>query len=310
MLAALVNYEGARMTLGALDSLLRQPGADGARVVIVDNGSSQADLEALRAGIGGRATLVEFETNRGYAAACNQAAVMAAESQIPYVWWLNNDLSLEPGALDALVKHMDASDRTAAAAAVTVDDETGSRVLGAGMDFIMWRGRVRHRYAGMEVGRLGRKAYSVDVAPATCLLVRLSALRVIGGMDEGFFMYGEDVDWSIRARAASFELDVVPAARARHGWARSSKPADRLRFQMRNRVRVIRARGGPAVQLAFMAYFVLGWLPAYTVARLVPRFGLREGLRLAVSPLTWNVHDALRRRRWRLRPQDQIIPHI
>lgn len=310
VLAVLVNFNGAQMTLAALDSLVEQRGADRTRVVVVDNGSEQADVDALTAGIGERASLVVLDGNRGYAAACNAGSLIAAQSGIPYVWWLNNDLVFEAGALEALVGHMETSTRTAAASAVTVDDQTGMRVLGAGMDFTLWRGRVRHRLTGVDVGRLPRNAYSVDVVPGTCLLVRISALRVIGALDEAFFMYGEDIDWSVRARAAGFELDVVPAARARHGWARSSKPADRLRFLMRNRIRVSRGRAGTAAQLAFMAYYVLGWLPAYTVGRLVPRFGLRAGLGLAFDPLRWNVADALKKRRWRLRPEDQIIPRI
>jgi GT2 family glycosyltransferase len=309
-LAAFVNYDGAPMTLAAVTSLRQQLGAVGVRIVVVDNGSTPADVEALTAGLPGGVSLVRLKTNRGYGAACNAAARIAAESGIPYVWWLNNDLTFETGASDALLAHMEATPTVAAAGAVTVDEETGRRVLGAGMDLTLWRGRVRHRHTGIDVKQLPSQPYSVDVISASCILVRVSALRVIGGIDEGYFMYSEDVDWSVRARAAGFGLDIVPRARARHGGARSSKPQDRLRYMMRNRIRMVRARAGLAVQLAFMGYFVVGWLPAYTVGRLMPRFGLREGLLLALSPLTWNVRDALRYRRWRLRPEDLVIPRF
>ena len=310
VLAAFVNYDGAPMTLAAVASLTQQSGEVGVRIVVVDNGSTPADAEALTAGLPQDVSLVRFETNRGYGAACNAAARIAAESGIPYVWWLNNDLTFEAGASDALLAHIEATPAIAAAGPVTVDEETGRRVLGAGMDLTLWRGRVRHRHTGIDVEQLPSQPYPVDVIPASCLLVRVSALRVIGGFDEGYFMYSEDVDWSMRARAAGFGLDIVPRARARHGGARSSKPQDRLRYMMRNRIRMVRARAGLAVQPAFMGYFVLGWLPAYTVARLVPRFGLREGLLLALSPLSWNVRDALRNRRWRLRPEDLVIPRF
>ncbi len=206
--------------------------------------------------------------------------------------------------------HLEASPRTAAAGAVTVDLETGALVLGAGMDLSLWRSRVRNRYAGARVEQLPGSPYEVDVIAAACVLVRISALRDIGGMDEGYFMYGEDVDWSFRASAAGYALDIVPAARVRHGWAQSSRPEDRLRYIMRNRVRMMRIHGTTAVQAAFMGYFLFGWLPAYTVARLVPRFGLGRGLRLAVSPLIWNMRDAIRRGRWRLRAEDLDIARI
>ena len=310
VLAAIVNYDGAQMTLDALASLLDQSVANEIRTVIVDNGSSAADFEALESGVAGRAIVVRLEPNRGYAAACNVASLMAAEAGIPHVLWLNNDLLLEPGAIEALVARMEAAPATAAAGAVTLDFETGARVTGAGMDLSLWRGRVRHRHTGLDVAELPSVPYAVDVLVAPCLLVRIAALRVVGGMDEDYFMYAEDVDWSIRARRAGFSLEIVPAARTRHRGARSSRPQAQVRYIMRNRVRMMRAQAGWTTQAAFMCYFVLGWLPAYTVARLIPRFGLSVGLGLAISPLSWNVRDALRRRRWRLRADDQVIPRI
>ena len=310
VVAGLVNFNGAALTLEALESLLGQDGAAELRCVVVDNGSTPDDVAALAAGVGGRASVVRLPVNVGYAAACNAVALIAAESGAKYVWWLNNDLLLAPGTLRALLERMDAAPRTAAATAVLTDYDTGERVIGAGMDLSLWRGRVRHSLAGLDVRELPSQVLAVDVVAGACVLVRMSALREIGGMDEGYFMYGEDVDWSIRARDAGFDLDNVPTALARHGWGRSSAPADRLRYLLRNRVRLVRARGGIAANLAFGAYFFLGWLPAYTISRLVPRFGVRTGLRLGLHPLAWNISDAVRRRRWRLRPQDQVIPRL
>ena len=310
VLAAIVNFEGAAMSVAALGSLLEQSVATEVRIVVIDNASSAADVRGLEAGISGRASLVRLETNRGYAAACNVASSMAADAGIPYVLWLNNDLLLEQGLVEAMVARLDAAPGTAAVGAVTVDFHTGSRVLGAGMDLSLWRGEVRHRRMGLGVAKLPDAPYAVDVIAATCMLVRISALRDIGGMDESYFMYGEDVDWSIRARQRGFDLEIVPQARARHGGARSSPPQAQVRFILRNRVRLMRARAGLATQGAFVAYFVLAKLPAYTVARLVPRFGLRAGIGIAISSLSWNIRDARRRGRWRLRAEDQVIPPI
>ena len=313
VLAALVNYNGAAMTLAAVESFVEQESAQSARLIVVDNGSTAADdVAALETGLAGRATLVRLETNRGYAAACNEAARIALAEGMEYVLWLNNDVLFETGMLEALVEHMDSAPgvAAAAAAAVTVDAETGRTVLGAGMDYSIWRGRVRHRHEGIPIGELPVNRYSVEVLAGTCVMARLDALRRIGGLDESYFMYGEDVDWSIRARAAGYELHVVPQARVRHSVAASSSTAMRLQYLMRNTVRVVRARGSLANQLLFVPYFFLGWLPAYTIGRLVPRFGLREGLRLAVSPISWNLREAVRNRRWRLRAQDLEIPGI
>jgi len=310
LLAVIVNFEGTPMTVAALASLRAQDRADRIRIVVVDNASSDADFRALQAGVGGDAELVRFDSNRGYAAACNAASSMAAQANIPYVLWLNNDLLLAPGLAEAMAARLDATPGTAAVGAVTVDYETGATVIGAGMDLSFWRGEVRHRHPSVAVAQLPEAPYKVDVIAATCMLVRIAALRDIGGMDESYFMYGEDVDWCIRARHKGYALEIVPAARARHGGARSSAPQTHVRLILQNRVRMMRARAGLGTQAAFMAYYVMGKLPAYTLARLVPRFGLRAGPGIAISSLAWNVRDALRRRRWRLRADDQVIPRI
>ncbi len=310
VLAAFVNHNGAAMTAAAVASLFEQRGVTEVRAIVVDNGSSAADIALLKAMPNAGTSIVQLERNRGYAAACNVASQLATESAADYVWWLNNDVLIEAGALDALVRHLDLTPRAAAAAAVTVDWETGERVLGAGMDLTLWRSSVRNRHEDVALGDLPAESFSVAVLPATCVLVRVDALRVIGGIDEGYFMYGEDVDWSVRARNAGYTLDVVPVARVRHARGRSSSSTDRVAWIMRARIRLIRARGSLATQPVFLLYYGLLWLPAYTVGRLVPRFGLRAGLHLAADPLVWNVRDAVRRRRWRLRPEDLQIPRF
>jgi GT2 family glycosyltransferase len=310
VLAAIVNFDQAALTVRAVETLLNQRGAEHVHLIVFDNGSSPAEVALLEAALDARVELVRWSRNLGYGAACNAAARDATRRGTPYVWWLNNDLELEPDVLEHLVARLEAAPRTAAVGAVTVDHATGSQVLGAGMNLSMWRSEVTNRHAGQSVDRLPAEPYAVDVIAATCMMVRIEAVREIGGLDEGYFMYGEDVDWSIRARAAGHVLEIVPAARARHGWGRSSRPEGRLQFIMRNRIRLIRARASAPVQVAFIAYYVVAWLPAYTAVRLIPRFGLRLGLRIAIVPLLWNMRDAIRRGHWRLRAQDLEIRRI
>jgi hypothetical protein len=71
---------------------------------------------------------------------------------------------------------------------------------------------------------------------------------------------------------------------------------------IRNRIRFVRVTGSGLDQAAFLAYFLLGWLPAFYIARLVPRFGLATATRIVRATVGWNVADAWRLRAWRLRP--------
>jgi hypothetical protein len=77
---------------------------------------------------------------------------------------------------------------------------------------------------------------------------------------------------------------------------------------LRNRVRFVRIVAPTWVQPIFICYYSFLWLPAFFVMRLVPQFGFWQGGRIAVQSLMWNIKDAARRRRWRLRLSDQETP--
>jgi GT2 family glycosyltransferase len=301
VLAAVVNYERADLTGLAIADLRRQDAPDALEIAVIDSASSQADRAALAASAASSATMVQLETNQGYGRACNAALDLAARRHIPYVWLLNNDLRIPPETLGLLLTEIEADPRVAAAAAVTVEDATGDMVIGAGVTVLRRRAGVRHRYQGAPVSALPPHAYEADAVEASCLLVRTSVAQRIGGFDEGYFMYWEDTDWSLRARRLGYSLVVVPAARVRHLVAASSPPADKTAMMLRNRVRFVRACGSSLDQVIFLGYYVGLWLPAYALGRLIPGFGFRRGIAIAWSSVAWNVGDAIRRRRWMIR---------
>jgi len=309
VLAAVVNFERAELTASLVAALVRHRTECTLRVVAVDNGSSQDDLGRLREVLDPAATLLALPTNEGYAAACNAAALKALADSADLLWLLNNDLDLEAGVLDALVSAL-ARSQWAAAAPATVDSETGMTVLGAGADISMSRGRLRHRWVGRSRSDLPTSPFEVTAIEGACPLIRLDALRAIGAWDEGFFMYWEDTEWSVRARRSGFALGVVPTVAVRHKGGASSDAAFRIGLMLRNRVRFVRLAGSRSENMLFAGYYLMFWLPAYLLARLIPRFGLRQGVSVALGSLTWNIDDARRRGRWRLRHSDQEIPAL
>jgi GT2 family glycosyltransferase len=301
VLAAVVNYERSDLTARTLEDLCAQNGVSRLELVAIDNASSQAGRAELARLADSRAATVQLDTNRGYGAACNVAIDIAARRAIQYVWLLNNDLRVPPEVLGLLLAEMDADPQCAAAAAVTVDDLTGRTVIGAGVTVHSRRGIAHHLYQDAPVSALPSRPYPTGAVEASCLLVRVDAAKRVGGFDEGYFMYWEDTDWSLRARRLGYSLTVVPSARVRHLVAASSPPAGKTELMLRNRIRFVRACGSTLDQVTFLGYFLSLWLPAYTVARLIPRFGLRRGVRIARSAVAWNVADAVGRRRWTIR---------
>jgi N-acetylglucosaminyl-diphospho-decaprenol L-rhamnosyltransferase len=309
VVAAVINFERADLTAGLVAALVAHRATADVQVIAVDNGSNPAELARLRETLHPAAELLVLPTNRGYAAACNAASRAALAADADYVWLLNNDLDIEAGVLDALVSVLETSD-WAAAAPVTVDALAGETVLGAGADLSVGRGRLRHRWIGRPRTDLPSSPFEVTAIEGACPLVRLTSLRSIGTWDEGFFMYWEDAEWSVRARRSGYAIGVVPTVAMRHQGGASSDSAFRSGLMLRNRLRFVRVTGSAIENLMFAGYFVGLWLPAFTLARLIPRFGLRPGIALAYGSLAWNLADARRRRRWRLRRVDQEIPAL
>jgi GT2 family glycosyltransferase len=128
---------------------------------------------------------------------------------------LNNDTTADPGFVEPLVAA--ASDSSVAAACSQILDESGRTIWYAGGDHDPRRG-----YQGRMWGH-GEPPMPPDVAAyptgracGGAMLVRADVWREIGPLDDGLFAYVEDVEWSLRARRAGYEVLVVPASVVRH----------------------------------------------------------------------------------------------
>jgi hypothetical protein len=307
VLAAIVNYNRADLTFVTVDSLLGLSREAPMMALVIDSASTTADLDRLRTELPAQVSFMELAVNRGYGAACNAAIRQASADGAPYVWLLNNDIAFEPGCLRELVRALDDDPNLAAVAPVVVEFDRPDIILSSGMKIGMRFGRVSHRRWGLSVASLPSHVERVDAVEASALLIRTSAAAACGGFDEGFFMYSEDVEWSLRARDHGWALASVSTARVRHRLSQSSAPLDRIEYMIRNRIRTVRLREGAMGQATFMAYMVFGWLPAYALTRLLFRYGPGPTARTVLRPLLWNIRDAARRGHWRLTSADQQI---
>jgi len=307
VLAAVVNYKRADLTMATVESLLALGTDVPVRIMVIDSASGASDLGALRAGLSPQVEIVALDVNRGYGAACNAAIRLACRDGIPYVWLLNNDITLESGCLTELVAALDDNAHLAAVAPTVVEFDRPDLILSCGVDVSMWRGRTHHRRWGRSTAELPAGVEFVDALEASALLVRTAATEAFGGFDESFFMYWEDLEWSVRASQHGWRLASVAQARILHRLSQSSTPIDRLEYMIRNRIRVVRLCGSGMDQVAFMAYMTLGWLPAYALTRMLFHYGPTATARTILRPLLWNVRDSMRRRHWRLTRADQEI---
>jgi N-acetylglucosaminyl-diphospho-decaprenol L-rhamnosyltransferase len=226
--AVVVNYNARDHLLGCLRSL-RDDGVEA--VVVVDNGSSDGSTDAVLAA-DPSAVVIPTGGNLGFGAAANRGLAAAPGE---YAVVLNPDVLVEPGTMKVLA---DAADRDAALAVLgprvenldgtlypsvrtfpNLLDAAGHAFLG----FVRPANRFSRRYRMLDWDHGAARA--VDWVSGTCMLVRLSALRAVGGFDEGYFMYVEDVDLCWRLRRAGWRVGYEPQGRVVHTIGASSEGA-------------------------------------------------------------------------------------
>lgn len=207
----LVNYRGAEDTITCLRAFadVEWP-EDRLELVVVDNDSGDGSAERIRAAVP-HATVVESGANLGFAGGCNLGVEHASGE---WVAFLNNDARPGPRWIAAAVEAMQA-DPTIGAVASKVLDWDGNLV-----DYVdgslTWYGAGYKR----EAEKPDSPAYDVpkDVLFGTgaAMFVPTDLYREVGGFDERFFMFYEDVDLGWRLNLLGYRVRYVPGSVAFH----------------------------------------------------------------------------------------------
>lgn len=276
-----VNYNTAGLAVDCLQSLAAERGRGEAfRAVIVDNASPDGSAQVLREtvaenGWGDWAELLPLDRNVGFAAGNNAALRPILAADVPdYVLLLNPDTVVRPGAIGRLVAFLDAHPK-AGLAGSRLEDPDGTaqrsafRFPGVAGEFENGArfGPVTKLLARYAVAPPPRdEPHPADWLAGASLLVRRAVFEQVGLLDEGFFLYFEEVDFCRRAWAAGWECWYVPDSRVVHlvgqasGITDTKKPAKRVPaywFAARNRY--YRKHAGPARRFAASAAWATGY---------------------------------------------------
>jgi GT2 family glycosyltransferase len=228
-----LNWNGWRDTVACVESLRRQRLAP-AWIVVVDNASTDESEERLRA-LGADVTFLQSGANRGFAGGNNVGIRWALQQGADAVWLLNNDATADEGALEALVQTWRLRPRAGAIGTWIYEMARPSVVQCWGGGWInLWTGRAREYPYRVSEERL-------DYITGCSLFLPRRALEAAGLLDEGFFMYFEDAELSLRYRRAGFELAVAEGARVLHKGGASSRPGRRqLEWRTQSLLRILR----------------------------------------------------------------------
>jgi N-acetylglucosaminyl-diphospho-decaprenol L-rhamnosyltransferase len=242
VLIVIVNYRSADLAIACLRSLAPEvAAAPGTRVVVTDNASGDDSAARLEAAVSEHqwsawVTIQPLDRNRGFAHGNNAAIRPALASADPpgYLWLLNPDTLVRPGALKAMVdfldvhpdvglagsrlEHLDGSPQRSAFCFPSIAGEFEGAI----------RMRLVTRALRSWVGRpeCPESPCPTDWASGASLMIRREVFEAVGLLDEHYFMYYEEVDFCRAARDAGWPCWYVPASRVVHLVGQSAGGSD------------------------------------------------------------------------------------
>lgn len=240
----IVNWNSGRQLSDCLDSIHRFGSNHVDSVVVIDNGSTDDSLCFNDPGV--PITLVRAKKNLGFARACNLGA---KECKSEYILFLNPDARLMEGTLEKVLCFM-ASEAAASVGicGVRLLDEVGSvhrhcarfpsfwTYLWHGLGLSVLAPSVFRPHFMSEFDHLSNR--DVDQVIGAFFVVRHAIFKVLGGFDERFFVYFEELDFALRAKKCGWSSHYFAEAVAFHKGGGSSEQvkAHRLFYSLRSRI--------------------------------------------------------------------------
>lgn len=251
---AIISYNSGD-TLGRCLAALAAQSEKNFRVLLIDNASRERPT-AMLIGLPFVVDYREMTENLGFAGGMN---VALAACDTPFLAALNPDAFPQPDWLATLLSAADRHPQVGAFGSLQLSAADPQKIDGFGDHYLLtgqaWRGTTRP-------GVNGDLAYSFGVCAAAALY-RAQLLREIGGFDERFFCFYEDVDVAFRLRLAGAECAVVPAAVVSHvGGASFEGLSDFANYLIARNQWWVLVKNMPFILLCFA-------LPAFTVLQII-----------------------------------------
>lgn len=266
--------------------------------IVVDNASSDGTVAMLRAEFPDVRVIANSE-NVGFTRGNNQALAVA---QGRYLFLLNPDTELRPGALQMLMDYMDAHPRVGIIGPQLFYADgslqssrrrfpTLATAFFESTKLQQWfpRSRILTRYYMLDTS--DDATQEVDWIVGAAMFVRRQVYEQIGGFDEGFFMYSEELDWCYRAKQAGWQIVYLPTAQIVHHQGKSSEQvvaARDIHFHS-SKIRFFRKYRGTLVAEILRAFLLVMFACQIAEESAKWLVGHKRALRAARGRAYWQV---------------------
>jgi N-acetylglucosaminyl-diphospho-decaprenol L-rhamnosyltransferase len=260
----ILNWNTRDLLAKCLDSLEQHKGDLQLEIIVVDNASSDGSQAMLREKYP-QVQLIANGQNVGFAKGNNQAMEVARGNY--FLLW-NSDAFATPGALQALLHLAEKEPKAAIIGAQLRNADNSFQASftpfpNQGREFLILTGLGRALFSPVypSLGPEEEKGPQVvDYVEGACLLVRREAYQEVGGLDEGYFMYAEEVDWCYTMVKHGWQVWYQPEAKVIHlgGASSTGRRTHREADLYRSRVRFFRKHyGSRSAQLLKLQIYTL-----------------------------------------------------
>ena len=201
----IVNWNQYELTKACLISL-QNCNYKNYKVILVDNASRDNSGPKLKENF---PDIIFFQNhqNKGFTGANNRGINYAIDQKYDYVMLLNNDTEVAPGFIDSLLKTFDKDKKIGAVQPLILFWKKKDLVWNYGGKFEKISGRVITLNRGLSKLHI-KKSKHTDWISGCCFMVKTEVVKKVGLLDDFFFVYFEDADWSIRIKNAGYKLGL------------------------------------------------------------------------------------------------------
>ena len=208
-----LNWNGRDLTLDCLSSLekITYPNV---KVYVIDNGSSDNSVTEIQNQFPDF-EIIQLPENYGFSRG-NNAGFQLVKQKADFTIFLNNDTVVDPYFVEPLINEMESNSTVKQATPKIFYADDLEYIWFGGGKINLWAGWIRHLGIRQKDSTQFSFNRNVDYATGCCVCMRTEDFESIGMFDESFFMYGEDVDLSLRFRKQGGQILFVPESKIWH----------------------------------------------------------------------------------------------
>ena len=271
-----INYNGLEDTCALIESI---PFNDNMEVIVVDNASKNLEAEAITRRYP-QVKVIKSDKNLGFAGG-NNLGIQSAQGK--YLFLINNDTVFKDFNIQVLIDSMESSSTIGIVCPKIRFAWDNNPIQYTGYTPLS-RITIRNRAIGFGENDHGQydTAHPTPYAHGAAMLIRRDAIDKVGLMPECYFLYYEELDWSMMFTRAGYQIWYEPACTIYHKESQSTGQNSLLRTYYLTRNRLLLVRRNPKEFIRPLAYI---YLIGFVALRDILKYTLRGRFDLLKSTL-------------------------